>query len=31
MSLVIFCEFVQNNGNNGPENDKDKTNRIAVT
>lgn len=30
MSFVIFCEFIQNNGNNGPEDDKDKANCIAV-
>ena len=30
MSFVIFCEFIQNNGNNGPEDDKDKANYIAV-
>lgn len=30
MSFVIFCKFVQNNGNNGPKDDKDKANCIAV-
>ena len=30
MSFVVFCKFVQNNGNNGPEDDKDKANCIAV-